>query len=65
MAIDRFLDDNKIVSKKNTTLKDIPGIKIPEDINEPIETSDLNILEEKSLEKQQIQETDKIIQETN
>lgn len=65
MAIDRFLDDNKIISKKNTTLKDIPGIKIPEDINKPIETSDLNILEEKPLEEQQIQETDKIIQETN
>ena len=65
MAIDRFLDDNKIISKKNTTLKDIPGIKIPEDINKPIETSDLNILEEKPLEEQQIQGTDKIIQETN
>ena len=65
MAIDRFLDDNKIISKKNTALKDIPGIKIPEDINKPIEASDLNILEEKSLEEQQIQETDKIIQETN
>jgi len=65
MAIDRFLDDKKIVSKKNTALKDIPGIKIPEGINEPIKTSDLNILEEKSLEEQQIQETDKIIQEPN
>ena len=65
MAIDRFLDDNNIISKKNTTLKDISGIKIPEDINKPIETSDLNILEEKPLEEQQIQGTDKIIQETN
>ena len=65
MAIDRFLDDNKIISKKNTALKDIPGIKIPEDINKPIKTSDLNILEEKPLEEQQIQGTDKIIQETN
>ena len=65
MAIDRFLDDNNIISKKNKKLKDISGIKIPEDINKPIETSDLNILEEKPLEEQQIQGTDKIIQETN
>lgn len=69
MAIDRFLDDNKIVSKKNTSLEDIPGIKIPKDINEPIENQDistLNISEEITpLQEQQLQETDKIIQETN
>ena len=34
MAMDRFLDDNKIVSKKKDSLKDIPGIKLPEDYTE-------------------------------
>jgi len=69
MAIDRFLDDKKIVSKKNTSLKDIPGIKIPENINEPIENQNTSNIHEDLqndyLQEQQLQETDKIIQETN
>ena len=69
MAIDRFLDDKKIVSKKNTSLKDIPGIKIPENINEPIENQNISNIHEDLqndyLQEQQLQETDKIIQETN
>ena len=69
MAIDRFLDDKKIISKKNTSLKDIPGIKIPENINEPIENQDTSNIHEDLqndyLQEQQLQEADKIIQETN
>ena len=69
MAIDRFLDDKKIISKKNTSLKNIPGIKIPENINEPIENQDTSNIHENLqndyLQEQQLQETDKIIQETN